>query len=1786
MDFTENLIPVIDPLVSSVSVPFHPFQANELPMDVRIRNIADVPTGVLAFTKCPRSPADKRPPTPVCMLRATLPDSVWTPTLRKGRQQGAAGDVEYVSPDADKPNKLEWPGPGDEPPETVLPVQAAYASKEIARRPSPEPIIEGDVKSRREITEEQQALSDGSTVKRQIAVVTSFRPVTEYPSRKNNLKEPKVHEKIVRVDVEENSVHLPPGIVEPYGSNVVAKVSTDRYDDVLPNGAPRSKTVTVLTVKLKPSSDEMVPVDTEPALEKRPTQQQLPAKSALERMEDLLKSDEDDDTVPPPSAAADVPLTPVVLTEGGPGKPRVTRRFGAVSSKAEVSEDEQTLNDGTTVKWKTTTTRHAAPVFEVSELDGRSSERLVGEKLIRTDIQEVVMRMAPGVLYPYGSNIESETTEAHFEDTLPDGSLVKKNIVNIDVRNVPPDARGIEGTPFGGVPVHREATPSDKGSKLDSPRSTKPQQLPVTPLLSKDEGPQSRGVIPGERPLDSSKLQAQTAPRAGRIPDDVGAPVKPSQPQDAGRITAGVPPTGQQGFVMPVTGGSTGQTALLPGAGTAVPRKTTKEYRRGLNNGDVLIQKVTTTQRLQPATAGDTAAGQVPSPKVVGTEIEENVLKLPAGSIEPGGNNVECDIDVVKTDGQAPDGTPVSKKTVTTNVSFKTPVPAGSPKPGRIVKGDTQSRLKTAEDRRNLDDGTLVAEKTTETDYFRPVVEVRRVDGKEVRLPLSEEPVRVETLRNVLELHPGVIEPYGSNVSTDVTVDNVDENLPNGIPVKRKVVKLVVTPDKKTDEDHAQQPAPTPGLPAGTEVTPPAGTTSGLPGDIAGKTSEPDANAPRTPGESVRPTDVRGLPADVAPSAQKQVIEGPIKSKTDVSEDERRLPNGGTEKHKATTVTHIKPIEEVTIINGRPAGSTVREEVVDKEIEDSYTELPAGVKSACGPDVESETTVDRLDDEVVDGVPVKRTVRRTKVRRKPVVTSPAVRDLLHEIENTVADTETAAVNKINELLSPTEPPAERKSVDGVARSTPGGDVRSRTSVLEFQRALDDGTTIRRIVAVTRRYVPESPSVAGRRPGERLIDVEIDENLLALAPGVAEPHGDNCDTTISVQKSERTLADGTPVRKTAATTVVTFRAPRTRLVEGDVELRASVEQDEQCLPDGSTIRRKIITTRKIRPVSEVTVTDAGKEVVKFLRDKVVGATIEENLLELPPGVIEPSGANTDTDITVSQRDDALPDGTPAKRKIVRMVVRIRDQPKPAKLPTDDKPAVEPQRTTEVDGPVRSETETKQYEENLEDGTTIVRKVITTKHIKSVTEPLRPGAAAAAEPVTRDKVVGIDVEENVLQLPPGVIEPYAKNCDNDISVDHSEQTSPDGVVVRRKLVKMTVHLKQPETKPPTMRTVEGEAVERVDVSESEKTLDDGTKARTKRVTTKRVRPLTDVTVVDGVPTVTNYREVTLDAAVDETVQQLGPGVGEPRETDKVKATTTVERTHETLPDGTRAAKTVTTTSYRRTAEPQVTQKFIEGPVEPRTDVTDDSRRLDDGTVVRRRIETTRYVKPVRVITRTDGVVTDSSVREETVSADVNERVTEMLPGVVEPFGDDVQTRTAEQFFQEMTSDGAPLKRKVVTITASLRAPGSQQEDGVERKVRRVGLEGEVVEDTVRETQRSPGSSRRSSVSDDGEPVSPTDGPSPAGSEADLRRFGVYADVVETEPAVERDVQEFEETLPDSTVVRKRIVTTVERKTVVMRALLPDDEVAAAAAEPPVQRYVDVSEDQPQVISEARV
>ena len=55
-------------------------------------------------------------------------------------------------------------------------------------------------------------------------------------------------------------------------------------------------------------------------------------------------------------------------------------------------------------------------------------------------------------------------------------------------------------------------------------------------------------------------------------------------------------------------------------------------------------------------------------------------------------------------------------------------------------------------------------------------------------------------------------------------------------------------------------------------------------------------------------------------------------------------------------------------------------------------------------------------------------------------------------------------------------------------------------------------------------------------------------------------------------------------------------------------------------------------------------------------------------------------------------------------------------------------------------------------------------------------------------------------------------------------------------------------------------------------------------------------------------------------------------------------------------------------------------------------------------------------------------------------------------------------------------------------------------------------------------------------------------------------VYTDTLEGEPEVETDIQEFEDTLPDGTVIKRRVTKTKQKQTIIKRVVMegPEDEL----------------------------
>jgi len=1501
----------------------------------------------------------------------------------------------------------------------------------VQTSPSVEKMKDCDMSGKPEVLEYHRSLDDGTVIHR-VAAVTK----REIPLEQVDALEPKDANKKTQVprfekDVDDCILALPPGVVEPSGTYCDTSITIRNFNKSDSDGVPVNVSVATALISRTDEGDQITRKTIEDELQSRTTW----------------------------------------------------------------SEDSFITDDGINIVRKTKTTHFFRPVRDVIFSKGIETEHEVREESVKYNVVENILQLHPGCVGPFGSNVCSQVMVSRLDETHESGVPLKKKViklvVTLDANKVesksddddknkplnqavsmrPTSARkGVNEKMSGpGIQIIEEPTESRTAVKEDQQPLRNGGTLKHRRVATVRVKPiKEVAVVNGQRQVLSSREEI-----VDREVDETFTELPPGVTEECGKnlesltsvehlddtVVDGVliKKTVTRKLVKQVepdslsdaeirqhlTSGTLDEIFPIDAPQLDVAKNVlvdpkgqpdVVEYHRCLDDGTVVRRVVATTKcpvsEDQGNIHGSTPSGEPSSPHSE-VEIDESVLVLPPGVIRPEHDN--CDVSLAVKNFVKPDddGTLVKTSVATATISPKDVT-------RQTVEGELQSRTTWSEDKSNGADGASVLTKTKTVEFFKPVTELSLIDGKEVSSATADVTVRFEIIENVVELYPGCVEPYGSNVSTEMFIDNTEDILPNGIPVKRRVVKLSV----RLKNDSGTSPGDSAQLPVVEEMP---------------RKKEETEPVTRRPGSGRLPG--------------SEIIEEPIKSRVKVEEDEQPLDGGATIKYRIKTVTRVKEVKEVMVVQGRPQVLASREEIVDREIEEDFVELPPGVTEQFGKNLEFVSSVERPVDSVVDGVLVKRKITKTKVRVVGLG-SPSDDEILQHINDGTLD-------QIIPLVLPKEPEVD------VPMSKP--------NLLEYQRCLEDGTVVRRVVATQTCHVPSDEDdikAPGGVVSEPRIEIQVDESVLALPPGTVEPQLDNVDASMTVKNIEKTGDDGVAIRTTVTTTVMApKRAPDgCRTLEGPIETRRQVEENRRSLDDGTTIKTKIITTRHVRSVTDFVIA-GGIETVSDVREDTVSVEVEEHILELPAGVIEPSAANCDTDITVHQSDDhRLADGTLAKLKVVRMIVRLKDQP---------------------------------------------------------------------------------------------------------------------------------------VKSPQVQSIEGALVQRPDVRESERTLPDGTVVRTRVTTTRQLRPITEVTTIDGVPTVTGYREQVIDASVDEDVIRLGPGVAEPVEDDPTVHVARDEPTtrQTVLPEGPRATTTTKTTRYwkdpaKEKKPPSVTHRFVEGAIESKTNVDNECTTRPDGSTVHRRTTTTRLVKPIRVVTHTDGEVTDTVLREELIGTEVEERTVELPPGVVDVNDRTIRTTRTEKNLDETMPDGTPLRRKVIGIVGRKAEPEvtatvTKSKRLVTRKIRRIGSDGELIEDFVTVEEDDDGgsigsatSSRRSSVSDsaggllspnnDGEPLSPTT------SELDLvGAVGVFADVIELEPTIDTDVQEFDDALlPDSTAVRKRVVTTTERRMIVMRALLPTDEDGmpdAAAVEEaldgdrsrragsPIVRYTDVTRSEPETVSD---
>ena len=200
------------------------------------------------------------------------------------------------------------------------------------------------------------------------------------------------------------------------------------------------------------------------------------------------------------------------------------------------------------------------------------------------------------------------------------------------------------------------------------------------------------------------------------------------------------------------------------------------------------------------------------------------------------------------------------------------------------------------------------------------------------------------------------------------------------------------------------------------------------------------------------------------------------------------------------------------------------------------------------------------------------------------------------------------------------------------------------------------------------------------------------------------------------------------------------------------------------------------------------TDKVKTIEMPLKDTVAACDMHEveiNIEHHPPEAfkLEPPAG-----ISKSQE---------ATAEVVMPVVSIA-KPAPGADITNKEPATELQTPAEVstkvvEGDVERQSEEKYSEDILDDGTTVRKRVKTTKHMRPVTTVVRQ-ISGAEEQHTVHKLVGTEVDEHVTMLEPGVLCLAEDLLENETQVEECEEKASDETWVKRKVTTVFVKCKK--------------------------------------------------------------------------------------------------------------------------------------------------------------------------------------------------------------------------------------------------------------------------------------------------------------------------------------------------------------------------------------------------------
>ena len=1572
------------------------------------------------------------------------------------------------------------------------------------------------------VQESEEMLEDGTMVQKKITTTKKVKTITDIISVAGE-EERETREEPGDTNVEEEITILPPGVKDNTRSDVEFVTSVDEKEESQPDG-------TMLTHRTTTHVGRLVVEEALVPEEQELTQEAIPVVQG-EFLSESAPSEKEPEQSAPPSR--------VVIGE----------KEGTQTS---VQESEETKEDGTTVKRRVATTKSIKMITELVTDDGieDTQER---EEPGNVFIDEEITELPAGVTDISADNVACQTTTDETEETQPDGTKVTHRLTHHIVK-----------------PLKDTAPPSQQEIVTDIPGEIFTESVPESSPL--------------EKSFD-----------------------KEVQPEHIGREEK-----------------ERAQTSV-------------QESEEMLEDGTIVQKKITTTKKTKTITNITSVACEEEREtreEPGDTNVEEEITILPPGVKDSTRSDVEFVSSVDEKEESQPDGTMLTHRTtthvgklgveealvpeeqelvqksmpivqdefVTESAPLEKELEQSAP-PSRVVIGEkegTQTSVQESEETK--EDGTTVKRRVATTKSIKMITELVTDDGIEDTHE-REEPGNVFIDEEITELPAGVTDISADNVDCQTTTDETEETQPDGTKVTHRLTHHIVKSLKDTAPPSQQE------------------IVTDIPGEIFTESVPESSPLEKSFDKEVQPKHIG--------REEKE------RAQTSVQESEEMLEDGTIVQKKITTTKKTKTITDITSVAGEEERE-IREEPGDTNVEEEIIILPPGVKDSTRSDLEFVTSVDEKEEPQPDGTML---THRTTTH----VGKPGVEEALVPEEQELVQKSMPVVQ--DEFVTESAPPEkELEQSAPPSRVVIGEKEGTQTSVQESEETKEDGTTVKRRVATTKsiKMITElvtDDGIEDTHEREEPGNVFIDEEITELPAGVTDISADNVDCQTTTDETEETQPDGTKVthrlthhivkslKDTAPpsqqeivtdipgeifTESVPESSPLEKSFDKEVQpkhigreekerAQTSVQESEEMLEDGTIVQKKITTTKKTKTITDIT-SVAGEE-EREIREEPGDTNVEEEIIILPPGVKDSTRSDLEFVTSVDEKEEPQPDGTMLTHRTTTHVgkpgVEEALVPEEQELVQKSMPVVQDEFVTESAPPEKeleqsalpsrvvigekegTQTSVQESEETKEDGTTVKRKVATTKYIKMITELVTDDGIEDTQ--EREESGNVFIDDEITELPAGVTDISADNVDCQTTTDETEETQPDGTKVTHRLTHHIVKSLK-DTAPPSQQEIvtdipgeiftesvpESSSFEKsfdkevqpkhigreekeraqTSVQESEEMLEDGTIVQKKITTTKKTKTITDITSVAGEEE-RKTREEPGDTNVEEEITILPPGVKDSTRSD-LEFVTSVDEKEEPQPDGTMLTHRTTTHVGKIGVEeapvpeeqelvqksmPVVQDEFVTESAPPekeleqsappsrvvigekegtQTSVQESEETKEDGTTVKRKVATTKYIKMITELVTDDGIE-DTQEREESGNVFIDEEITELLAGVTDISADNVDCQTTTDETEETQPDGTKVTHRLTHhIVNSLKdtAPPSQREIVTD-------IPGEIFTESVPES-----SSFEKSFDKEVQP----------------KHIGR-----EEKERAQTSVQESEEMLEDGTIIQKKITTTKKTRTI---------------------------------------